>query len=301
MRRVATWALLFVGSFLVVAALVARLWGLPNAEKTPLDTDSDTRLSGEASGLVVAGGSDTPQPVKVQNITKADSERSDDDVIVFVAYTCVAVDEDLAPDEYCLEGDDERIVTISEPDVFATDRHTAEAVENGDYVPAGSDQKVGLVNKWPFGVEQKDYEVWDGVLGDTVTATYEGRESIDGLSTYKFAYTVTDQPAEIASGVQGTYSTSKVYWIDPTTGAIIKQTQDEQRATEDGTVALDLDVAYTDETVQANVDAAKSNGRTLALLGTWVPLVGGILGVVALLAGVLLLVGGGGRRRADTA
>ncbi|MFW6774679.1 DUF3068 domain-containing protein [Nocardioides sp. CPCC 205120] len=301
MRKFGSWALLGLGAFLVIAALVARLWGLPAAERTPLDTDSRTTLSGEASGAVVQVGDGEPQPVKALNVTKADSERSDDDVIVFAAYTCLVVDEDLEPDEYCLTGEDRRIVTIGEPDVFATDRSDAVAVDRGDYVPEDYEQKQGLVNKWPFRVEQKDYDVWDDVLGEAVTAEYVGTESVEGLRTYKFEYSVQDQETEIADGVQGTYSQTKVYWIDPTTGAIIKQTQDETRTTATGDVALDIELAYTDETVKNNVASAEDNAGTLKLLGTWIPLVGGILGLILLLAGAFLLVtaGGGGRRTRD--
>ncbi|HEY1134658.1 MAG TPA: DUF3068 domain-containing protein [Nocardioides sp.] len=305
MRKIGVWALLGVGAFLLVAALVARLWGYPAAQRTPLDTNSTTLLSGEASGVVVQVGDGEPQPVVGVNRTLADADRSTDDAIVFGAYTCVAVDQDLAgPEDYCLPGEDERIVTITTPsegvtgapDAFATDRRTAEALENDGLVPDGYEQKVGLINKWPFQVEEKAYDVWDDVLGETVEAEFVGTEDVEGFETYKFEYTVTDVPTEIAAGTDGTYSQHKVYWIDPTTGAIIKQTQEETRVTESGDVALDMAIGYTDETVQDNVETAESNGRMLALIGTWIPIVGGILGVAAILTSVLLMTGGGRRR-----
>lgn len=300
MRKFGMWALLFVGSFLLVAALVARVWGYPAAQKTPLDTDSDTRLSGEASGAVVQIGDGEPQPVKAQNITKADSDASDGDVVVFAAGTCLVVDEDLDADTYCLPDDDLRVVTIS-AEAFATDRTSAVAVENGDYVPSGTEQKEGLVNKWPFDVQQEDYDVWDDVLGDVVTAKYVGTEDIDGLETYKFEYSVENVSTDVAADTPGTYSQTKVYWIDPGTGSIIKQTQDELRELENGNVALDLELAYTDETVQTNVDAAKDNNATLKLISTWIPLFGGILGALFLLGGLFLAATGnrGGRRVQD--
>lgn len=291
MRRVGSTVLLGLGAFLIVAALVSRFWGLPAAERTPLDTDTTTMLSGEASGVVVQVGDGEPQPIAIQNVTEADSGESDGDVIVFATSTCVVVDEDIA-DQYCLGEDDERTVTIS-ADVFATDRRTAEAVENGDYVGSEWGQKEGLVNKWPFNAEKRDYEVWDGVLGRTVTATYEGSENIDGLTTYRYQYAIDGEETEIAAGVDGTYSQEKVYWIDPRTGAIIDQTQDEERLTADGATALDLQAEYTDETVQSNVDSAKDNARLLTLIGGWIPLGGGILGVLLLAAGAFLLVRGG--------
>lgn len=293
MRKIGSWALLGLGAFLIVTALVARFWGLPAAERTPLDTDSVTMLSGEGSGAVVQVGDGDAQPIAIQNRTQADADESDDDVVVFATSTCVVVDEDIE-DQYCLGEDDERTVTIS-ADVFATDRSSAEAVDNGDYVGSDWEQKEGLVNKWPFNVEQKDYEVWDGVLGRTVTATYEGTERVEGLSTYRFEYTIDGEETEIADGVDGTYSQHKVYWIDPRTGAIINQTQTEERLTEDGAVALSLDVGYTDDTIAKNVETAEDNAGLLTLIGGWIPLGGAILGVLALAGGALLLLRSGGR------
>lgn len=300
MQKIVSWTLLGLGAFLIVAALVSRFWALPTAERTPLDTDTTTILTGEGSGVVVQVGDGEPQPIAVENRTQADADKSDDDVIVFATSTCVVVDEDLG-DEYCLGEDDERTVTIS-ADVFATDRQSAEAVELGDYVEGGDwEQKEGLVNKWPFGVEKKDYAVWDSVLGSAVTATYEGTESIDGLSTYKFEYTVEDEETEIAPGLDGTYSQHKVYWIDPKTGAIINQTQSEERLTDEGAVALSLEVGYSDETIDNNVETAKDNGSLLTLLGGWIPLGGGVLGILALAAGALLLVRSSGSGRSGGA
>ncbi|MDT9594560.1 DUF3068 domain-containing protein [Nocardioides zeae] len=288
MKKFGSWALLGVGAFLVVTALVARLWGLPAAERTPLDTDTETLLSGEASGVVVQVGDGEPQPVVAKNVTRADSEASDDDVVVFAATTCLTVDEDLEGTDYCVGGDDLRTVTIS-ADVFATDRRDGEAVENGDYVGGDYGQKEGLVNKWPFGAEKKDYEIWDDVLDRAVTATYEGVERIDGLETYKYVYSVDGEETEIADGTDGTYSQTKEYWVDPGTGSIINQTQEEERLTEDGATALSLSLAYTDETVQNNVDTAKDNNRLLTIIGGWIPLGGGILGVLALGGAALLM------------
>ncbi|MCW2867300.1 MAG: hypothetical protein JWR20_1488, partial [Marmoricola sp.] len=45
-----------LGGFLLVAGLVAALWAPGTVEKTPLDVNSTTRLSGQAQKLNTASG-----------------------------------------------------------------------------------------------------------------------------------------------------------------------------------------------------------------------------------------------------
>lgn len=68
--------------------------------------------------------------------------------------------------------------------------------------------------------------------------------------------------AEILKDTQGTYETTQTLWVDPVTGSIIDQSGSQVLMLESGTTVLDIEVAYTDKTVQANVDDAKANGRT---------------------------------------
>jgi hypothetical protein len=295
-RKIFGWVLLALGAFLLVVALTATIWAPGQVKRTPLDTDSTTRLAGTADKLNPATGELESLDVKATSITKADSKRSDDEVIVFVNTLCLVIDEGDVPD--CVDADDpeKRLISAS-TDVFATDRSDAMAV-NGEYLPAGAEEKEGLINKWPFDAEKKDYPYWDGLLGEPVEAVYESTETLEGLETYKYHVVVDEQPAEVIDGVQGVYTQDKYLWIDPTTGSIIKQTQQEVRALEDGDVLLDLDLAFTDEQVSDNVESAEDSGSQIELITRTVPLVGFIGGALALLAGAYLLFAG---RRRETA
>ena len=97
---------------------------------------------------------------------------------MFVNSLCLVIDEGDVPD--CVDADDPegRLISAS-TDVFATDRSTAEAV-NGEYLPAGAEEKEGLINKWPFDAEKKDYPYWDGLLGAPVDAVYDSTETLEG-------------------------------------------------------------------------------------------------------------------------
>jgi hypothetical protein len=289
-RKIIGWVLLALGAFLLVVGLMASIWAPGQVKRTPLDTDSTTRLAGSADKLNPASGEVESLDVKATSITKADSKRSDDNVVVFVNTVCLVIDEGDVPD--CVDADDPegRLITAS-TDVFATDRSTAEAV-NGKYLPAGAEEKEGLINKWPFDAEKKDYPYWDGLLGAPVDAVYDSTETLEGLETYKYHVVVDQQSAEVVDGIQGVYSQDKYLWIDPVTGSIINQTQQELRTLENGDVLLDLDLAFTDEQVSDNVESAKDSGGKIDLITRTVPLVGFIGGALALLAGAYLVFAG---------
>ena len=140
---------------------------------------------------------------------------------------------DTGGDRVCVDGDDPNLIT-ADIDIFATDRVTGLGVED-DNLPPETVLHEGLVNKFPFDVEQKDYPYWDGLIGRPVDMVYEDTETIEGLETYRFVATVEDEPVEVAEGVPGTYSNVVTVNVDPATGSIVKGAQDQQRFLDDGT------------------------------------------------------------------
>lgn len=298
MRGIVTKLLVFLGAFLVTVAILSLVYASGQVKKTPLDTDSVTRLSGEAQVAGPDGIENTP--VKAVSITHADSELSTGEVILFQNSSCLVRDPNgNAPD--CVAADDPSGTLLSaSTSTFATDRRTAMSVPDFESLPADAAPVEGLVNKFPFDTEQKTYPFWDGLVGGTVDAVYQGEEDVDGLGTYKFLVTVKDQPIEIADGVAGTYNTEKTMWVEPRTGAIMDQQEHQTRILDDGSTFLDLNFGFTDETVAANIESGKDNAGQLALLTRTVPLIGGILGILALLGGFALSAMGGRGRHSDT-
>ncbi len=290
-RKIVSWLLMGLGGFLLVAALVATTWAPGQAKRAPLNTDSTTRLSGTAAALP---SGDTNQGVRGVSVTKADSEVSDGEVVVYANYTCLVIDVADEPDcgnPGVGEDADPNLVTASEPEVFATDRRTGVAVNDSKYLPEGTPETQGLVNKFPFDTEQTSYEFWDGVLDRTVTTEFEDVEEVNGLETYRFHYVVTDEPAKISGDIEGLYSMDKTMWIEPKTGTIIDQEQHDVRKVGDQTL-LDVNLSFTDEQVQVNVDDTEANLSTLSLITSTVPLIGFIGGPLLVLAGVALLITG---------
>lgn len=295
MRGVVTKLLVFLGAFLLATAALALFYAPDKVKRTPLDIDSVTRLTGEAK--LFDGSALVSTPVKATSTTHADSELSTDDVVLFQNSSCLIKDPDgTAPD--CVSADDpeNRLVSAGTDD-FATDRRTALAVSDFENLPPEAEPKEGLINKFPFDVEDETYPFWDGLLGEPVDAVFQGAEEIDGLPVKKFLVSVVDGDIEITAGVPGKYSTEKTMWVDTATGSIIDQTENQTRVqATDGQPILELDFRFTDETVAANVEAAKENASRLSLLTSTVPLIAGILGLIALAAGLVMVA----RNRSDS-
>jgi hypothetical protein len=281
-RRKLGAVLAFLGGFLVVLAVLAQVYAPGQLMKTPLDVDSTTRLSGTAE---ISGES---TPVKATSITHSDTAKSDDDVIVFQNSSCLVKDEGDVGN--CVSADEpqERLLAASVDD-FATDRVSAEAVNDPEYLPADAAPHEGLVNKWPFDAEKKTYPYWNGTVGSAVDAVYDRTETVGGVETYVYRVESSNVPIEIAEGVPGFYADRNEIYIEPLTGAMVHQVQHQERTLEDGTPVLVLDLAFTDEQVAANGDDAKSNRDSLNLATRTVPLVGYALGIPLLMVGIALM------------
>ncbi len=243
-----------LGGFLLIAGLVALLWAPGVVKKTPLDVNTTSRLSGDVEKLNPGTGELESNPVKVTSITKSDSKVSDDKVVAWTNTSCVVIDKDDAPD--CVDGSDKRLITAS-TDVFATDRKTALAGNKGKYLPADATDHEGLVNKWPFGAEKKTYPYWDGTVGRAVDAKYDRTVKLRGLETYVYQVKLQGEEIEIAKGVDGTYDDLKEIYVEPNTGSVVNQTDDQQRALANGNQVLDLQIAFTEAQVKKSVEEAK--------------------------------------------
>jgi hypothetical protein len=292
--RVLARVLLALGVFLIVAGVLALTWAPGMVKKTPLDVDMTTNYAGQAAKLDPVSGAFDMKPAYAIRETKADSKKSSDDTVLMVENACAVFDTGGA--KVCVNGNDPDLITAT-TDIFAEDRVTAETVDDKN-LPADAVPHEGLVNKFPFDAEKKTYPFWDGDVGKAVDIDYVGIESLFGLDTYKYSYTVKDVPINIAEDdpatpeddtIKGTYDNVVTVNVDPKTGSIVKSGQHQQQFLEDGTPAADVTLTQTDASVKKAVDDAKSAGTQLTILLTVVPLVGFIGGALCLIGGFLLL------------
>jgi hypothetical protein len=265
------------------------------AKRTPIDVNNTTHLEGQAAKLDVSTGELVENPIYVLSITQTDTDASTDETAVWVSKTCVVVDEGQDP-RVCLDGKDPLLISAS-IDVFATDRVSALAVNDAKGLPDDAEPHEGVINKWPFDAEKKTYPYWDGLVGEPVDAVFDRTETIEGMDTYVYRVEIADAEIEIAEGVPGTYDDVKEIWVEPATGAIVNQSDDQQRYLEDGSQVLDLQIQFTEDQVKDSVSDTEESLFTLNLITKIVPLVGFIGGAVLLLAGILVLLR---RRRAGS-
>lgn len=293
MRKTVGFVLLALGAALLAIGVVTTTWAPGVVKKTPLDVDTTTYLTGTASRL----GAEA-RPIQIKSETRVDSEASDDSAAVFVQVQCVIFTDEGETEDCPADREDPDVVNIS-GDRFVTDRETALAISEDGYINLESPDEVvvahdGLVNKFPFDTEQREYPYWDGLTAQSWPAQFIGEEEVAGIDTYHFRVSVEDQPAEVAPATQGTYSNTIDMWVEPRTGAIIDQRQDQQRSIGDQQV-LDLQAEFTDEQVETFADDARDNISQLDLVTRTAPLVGFIGGGVLFLAGLALVLTG--RRR----
>lgn len=280
------WLFLFLGAFFLTTAGVAQFWAKDAAERTPLDSNQRTFLTGTADLLDPATGKTSHNQVRITNITQVDGGLSDGDVIVFVTSTCV--NKDVADPPDCLPQSDKRMISDTKLN-YAADRHTAEAIDPfGDL--ANTPPVEGLTNKWPFHNTEQSYDVWDDTSKQATPAEFVGTTTVDGLKCNQYHQVITDAPIDLGNDIQGIYSLDETYTIDQVTGKIINQEIHDVRTLKDGgDTALDLTVQYTDETIADNVDFAKSAGQQLTLVTEVLPIAGLIAGLLCLAVGILLL------------
>jgi hypothetical protein len=195
---------------------------------------------------------------------------------------------------------------------FAFNRRTAELVGccganvNGN----AAIHQTGLVGYvFPIGTQKQTYQVFDTTLNRAVPFTYAGTAEVDGISTYMF--TENAGPTQVTTitvpgaffGLKAKtvtlpeiYQIHLIYWVDPETGALLNVNEDEkvtlQNPATGATVAVlfDGDLVATPATVTEVVNLDSSGRTELSLLDAILPLVAGIVGAVALIAGVVLLV-----------
>src|SRR5919107_426376 len=219
--------LLAVGAFLLAAALAVRLFLEPALVKYPLDQTASPTADGTGVDFfdLTAGEQLTGLEADVRQEVVGDpgSEAANDDVAVWNFGSTVT-----STDGVLLNAGTYRV---------CIDRREAVAVEcDVDHVDYDDDVDVeGLTLTFPFGTEQKDYDVFNSTTKQAWPATYEGTEQLDGLEVYRFQLSIPDTgvreldvPASFA-GADGdgtvtaevVYSNERTIWVEPTSGVIV--------------------------------------------------------------------------------
>ncbi|HEX8006212.1 MAG TPA: DUF3068 domain-containing protein [Trebonia sp.] len=313
MRRNLGVTLTALGAFLLVVGLLFRFYLPGQILKDPLNYYSVLTLSGQnATCLDPQFGTEVSNASAHAYLTlKGDVSAGSSATAVWNGVTGV----------FCAASGQQRFVVQYTSQRSAFDRRTGQlvnccgaeiATEAGTFRPHQS----GLGWAFPIGTEQQTYQVFNATLMDAVSASYDGTTTIDGVTAYKFVEHVSDQqfgtqtvPASVA-GMTGTgevtlpeYLTATyVFDVDPATGVPLQEQQTVEETLQNSgvtaTVLFNGTLSYTPQTVTAVVNYANSQRSKINLVQNIVPLVGLVLGIVLMVAGILLLARSGGSGQA---
>jgi len=333
LRRALGLILLALGVFAVAGAALLPTYVYPKLAKVPLDQDSTSVLEGTASKVLAVTDKGAGPVTEIRENAKLTATarvqanfappemHADTDYAVWLLAVQVKDDADgtvlsASKRQVCFnrrtsEGYDSR--GGSDPNCTKESSYVTElknkADKDGEKPPEKNDYKaqLGLNFKFPFGTEQKDYQVYDDNTGKPVTARYTGTEEVNGIETYKFVQNIPDTrletksvPGSLVGATESSVDADLYYrgvntmWVEPVTGVEVKQQQQQHQelrpATGNPTVVFDGTLAYNGKTIAQMVDQIDANKGKLEFLSSTGPLWLGIGGGVSIVVAIYLLV-----------
>ena len=299
MRRVIGLILAGLGTFLIVVAVLLPTWVSSHVIKFPLNEFETATLAASNASYFSASDLTEKTGVNLQATytIKGDGAAGNSSTAVWNEYS------------YLYDTTNHQVVQQMTRR-FAFDRRTALLVGccganvNGD---SSVEQRGYLGYVFPIGTQKQTYDVFDTSLGQPAPFTYSGTTTIHGIQAYQFVENVG--PVQVGTQtVPGSlvgqsassvtlpqyYQIHLIYYVDPETGALIDVNEHQTMSLRNpgtGAQALllfDADLIATPASVNAIVALDTSGRNKLNLLETILPLVLGIAGGVALVAGIIL-------------
>lgn len=322
--RIFACILVGLGALLLAVALLIPTYTVGKLEKTPLDIESTTIAVGTGSVLNAAellqGNAqvDTGVEVVAQRFVTTE-DPSNSDVTTWQAGQTVRR-TDKRGDTGIINATVDR-VTMNRVTSMPTNDPVG-TVQTLPNAPAVEVPRDGLQYKFPFHTEKKTYPYFDSNARETIDIEFVEETEINGLKVYHFSQNIgpvdlskavpestTNKLALPADtwGVPGGstpitmtrwYTNVRDVWVEPQTGAIVKGQEQMYQyygrtANQKEIDVLKVTLPWTDETVEQQVTTAREGIDRLNTFGRVVPIIAGILGVIALAIGAFLGFRGG--------
>lgn len=313
MRRSIGLVLIGLGAFFITLSPLVRFYAAGQLITAPTDVYSKNTLRAENATYFDASSLQQRQGVTVTatDTTRGNVSASTDDEAVYDKFTAISDETNGTPIQYSQRQ-------------LVFDRHST-ALKS---VKSGSDTQarklpggVGVV--WPFGLEKKSYQYYDGTAGQLRPVRFDGVEQVKGVQTYRFVQTIEpvavqtpgaepgkplELPGEMlglpkSTGpvpVQAYYQATTTMWVEPRTGATVKQNQQVRQTlrTQDGSgqlVIADFDLRMIDSDVSKLVRLAKENMSKVVMIQSVIPPAALVVGILSLLIGLGFQLAGGRR------
>jgi hypothetical protein len=318
MKRIGAYLALLLGVFLLVLGLSVKFVVAPKAVKAPLQIPEKYQtLIATGDNFTMLNAATGKQDVVSVYITRhiegdtVGDNRGDGTNAVYEESLCLMRVTPANKTPGC--GNGANLITSS-VDRIAFNRKNGYATNNPKYdanVDGDSIPHEGLGYKFPIDTKKRTYQYFDTVVGKAFPMAYSGQEKLQGLTVYRFVQQITNQPCYTNRTLPSTYTNTRTVWVEPTTGAIIKGSENLKQIltgrasldpasaiTDPGLkdkVALQGLLTFTDATQKNQAQLAKDNLPKVSLVRLWIPLIGVVLGLVLSALGVFLLL----RRRDD--
>jgi hypothetical protein len=298
MRRVMGLTFVGVGAFLIVGAVLVRMYVAGQLVKFPLNEYVKTTLYAKnvsyfSPALVK---SVTGATIKVTDTVQGDAKAGSSSVTVWNEFT------------YLYDETNHKEYAVSTRRA-AFNRRTGQLVDCcGASVNGNSTirQTGGSGYVFPFGTQKKTYDVFDTTLNRPMPFRYEGTSTIDGVGVYKFVEHVP--PTQAGSqkipgslvGLKGSlvtlpqyYAATNTYWVDPETGGVLDTTQNQKQSLYyNGTQRLllfDGDIVMSPQSLHQSVSLDAAGRTELLWFQDLGPLLGLVLGIVLFVAGIVMV------------
>ncbi|WP_433607531.1 DUF3068 domain-containing protein [Prescottella agglutinans] len=329
--RILACVLVGLGTFLLAVAILIPAYTVDKLKKTPLDLEVTTVATGTGDVLdskaLLAGKAEvnTNVPIVAQRYVITEQPSDADVVSIQAGQTLIRTDK---------QG--ETGLLTATVDRVTADRVSSMPVEppvgtiqTSATEPAEEVSHTGLQYKWPFDAEQKSYPYFDLNIRKSQDINFVEETEINGMKVYHYNQVI--EPTDLSKaapsptnkltlpaktwGVPGEdqpvtmtrwYANERDVWVDPVTGVVIKgqeklyQYYARDKAKPEVTV-LKVTLPFDENTIEYQLGQAKDGQDKLSLFGRTLPIVAGILGVIALIAGIVLGIRGGRGEKGATA
>jgi hypothetical protein len=250
MANRATIALAAAGVVFVAAGAIVKWVLAPALVKAPLDIQSTTVAQGNSAVFIVSQQAVKQVPVLATRVVTGDQSAGNGSVAVYDETLCLTVQGAKTDDAGCASRADPGFIDKS-TDRVAFDRKSAMAVAGQKYRAAvNGDTSIkheGLAYTFPIGTQKTTYPVFDTIAGKAFPARFSGTDKIHGMTVFKFVQHVPQTPVKIQSLLPGTYTATTTFWVEPTTGVIVKGAQEiHEKFTSGGKTVFDGTLTFTD-------------------------------------------------------
>lgn len=294
MRRVWGSVLLGLGVFLVVAAGMLRFYVVDELLITPKDQYAQTVAPGTGTYFDPGTLQEKTADLIAVRTVKGDVQGSNDKTGVWDVSVVINTGDGAFVRAYL--------------DRVAFDRRTGQSVQCcGQAVDSAPVQHDGVSYKFPFNSGKQTYQFWDANAAAGFPARYVSEEQIQGLTTYKYIQEVPARQIrtqEVPGNVVGEptatflapvwYQNVRTVWVEPTTGIIIKgseQTKTTLRdaAGQDRVVVLEATFTFNEPTQRSQADLANDSLDNIRLVKWIIPGAALVVGLLCIAFGALLL------------